>query len=229
MISVIIPTLNAEAELPRSLGALVPAVTTGLLKEVVIADGGSDDATAQIADGCGANFVIAPKGRGAQLAAGAIEARGDWLLFLHADTELSADWETEAARYIENEMISGQPVRAAHFRFALDDRGLLPRIMEYGVALRSTLLGLPYGDQGLLIKRSHYQQLGGFRPLPLMEDVDLARRIGRRRMTALRSTALTSAIRYRHEGYAKRILRNLTCITLYFLQVPPARIARLYG
>ncbi len=229
MISVIIPTLNAEAELPRSLSALVPAVTLGLLKEVIIADGGSSDATAKIADDCGAHLLRCAAGRGGQLAAGADEARGDWLLFLHADTVLAPDWEVETARFLENEMMSGRPVRAGFFRFALDDRGAVPRLMERMVALRANLLGLPYGDQGLLIKRSHYKQAGGYRQLPLMEDVDLVRRIGRRRLAPLSSTALTSAIRYRREGYLRRMARNLTCLTLYFLKVPAARIARLYG
>ena len=227
MISVIIPTLNAESQLPRCLSALVPAA--GLLKEVIIADGGSTDATAGIADGCGARFVAAAAGRGPQLAAGAATAQGDWLLFLHADTELAPEWETEAARFIENEIASGQPVRAGFFRFALDDPGFGPRLMERGVALRAGVLGLPYGDQGLLIKHSHYRELGGFRPLPLMEDVDMVRRIGRRRLKPLRSTVLTSAVRYRREGYIRRIARNLTCLTLYFLRVRPEHIARLYG
>ena len=229
MISVIIPTLNAEQDLPRCFSALVPAVATGLLKEVIVADGGSEDATAGIAEECGAVLISAPKGRGSQLAAGAEVARGDWLLFLHSDTVLGNDWEAEVACFIDNEMTSGLSVRAAHFRFALDDPGFMPRIMERGVAFRSRALGLPYGDQGLLIKRSHYQQLGGFRSLPLMEDVDIVRRIGRRRLASLRSSALTSAIRYRRDGYVRRILTNLTCLTLYFFRVPPARLARFYG
>lgn len=229
MISVIIPTLNAEAELPRSLSALMPAVSTGLLKQVIIADGGSTDASAKIAEDCGADFVRANPGRGTQLAAGAAMARGDWLLFLHADTELEAGWDGEAARFIANEIAAGLPVRAGYFRFALDDAGFWPRLMERGVAVRAGVLGLPYGDQGLLIKADHYRQIGGFQPLALMEDVDLVRRIGRRRLTPLRSAALTSALRYRREGYVRRIGRNLTCLALYFLKVSPVRIRKLYG
>jgi hypothetical protein len=88
---------------------------------------------------------------------------------------------------------------------------------------------LPYGDQGLLLAAGFYRALGGFQPLPLMEDVDLARRIGRRRLIALDATATTSASRYRRDGYFRRVLRNLTCLALYYLGVPPRLILRLYA
>jgi hypothetical protein len=91
------------------------------------------------------------------------------------------------------------------------------------------LLALPYGDQGLLIHRDLYDQLGGYRPLPLMEDVDLVRRIGRRRLTVLPVRAETSARRWRQDGWLARSARNLVCLALFFVGVPAARIARLYG
>ena len=228
MISVVIPTLNSEGDLSRSLAALVPGVVDGAVTEVIIADGGSTDDTPQIAEAVGAKFVRAAKGRGPQLAAGADAAKGVWLLFLHADTVMEHDWHLEAARFIE-EMARSQEPRAAAFRFALDDRGVRPRYLEAMVSLRCALFRLPYGDQGLLISRAHYDRLGGFRDLPLMEDVDLVRRIGRRHLCLLRSRALTSAARYRIGGYFPRMLRNLSCLTLYYLRVPPRYIARLYG
>jgi hypothetical protein len=97
------------------------------------------------------------------------------------------------------------------------------------VALRCRLLRLPYGDQGLLLPKALYEEIGGFSPLPLMEDVDIVRRLGRRRTALLRSRALTSAERFRREGYLRRSARNLTCITLYTLRVPIPVIRRLYG
>ena len=96
------------------------------------------------------------------------------------------------------------------------------------VAWRAETLALPYGDQGLLIKRDFYRSLGGFRELPLMEDVDLVRRIGRRRLVTLPIAARTSAARWRAEGWATRSLRNITCLSLYFLGVPPRLLLRLY-
>jgi hypothetical protein len=105
----------------------------------------------------------------------------------------------------------------------------MPRLLERLVALRCLLLALPYGDQGLLIPRQLYAELGGFRPMPLMEDVDLVRRLQRHRCVMLKSRALTSGARYRREGYLARGLRNFCCIALYYLRVPPRVLARLYG
>lgn len=229
MISVVIPALDAEAGLTATLAALVPATVQGVVREVVIADGGSRDATEEIADVAGAEFIRAPKGRGAQLAAGADAARSDWLLFLHADTVLQAGWEQEAASFMERVDSGKRPPTAAAFSFALDDFGARPRFVEKMVALRCALFRMPYGDQGLLIPRRLYASLGGYRPLPLMEDVDFARRLGRRRLVMMRSRAVTSAARYKEEGYFARVARNFACLSLYYLRVPPKRIARIYG
>ena len=97
------------------------------------------------------------------------------------------------------------------------------------MALRCALFKLPYGDQGLLVNRRLYDRLGGFRSLPLMEDVDLVRRIGRRRLVLLRSKAVTSPARYLKRGYLARIARNALCLTLYYLHVPPRYLARIYA
>ncbi len=229
MISVVIPTLNAEAGLPATLSALVPAVVAGVIRDVVIVDGGSDDRTAEIADAAGATLITTERGRGRQLIAGAEAARGDWLLFLHADTVLETGWENEVAAFMERINTGTRPEAAAAFRFALDDLGFLPRMIEAGVAARCTLFRLPYGDQGLLIPRRLYGTVGGYRPLDLMEDVDLIRRLGRSRTIILRSRAVTSAIRYRREGYMRRIARNWTCLAMFYLRLPNRTIARFYG
>lgn len=227
MISVVIPTLNAEASLPRCFDCLIPATVRGLVREVIVVDGGSSDKTALLADGVGARLVRAPKGRGTQLAAGAAIAKSDWLLFLHADTALEPGWEAEVEAYLER--ASAERPRAAAFRFALDDFGFAARFLERMVGLRCLVFGLPYGDQGLLISRRLYRQIGGYRPLPLMEDVDLVRRIGRRRLVMLRSRAVTGAERFRGEGYLKRSLRNLSVLLLYTLKVPARVLVKLYG
>ncbi len=228
MISVVIPTLNAEAGLTATLSALVPAVVQGVVREVIIADGGSEDGTSEIADIAGAEFVTCARGRGPQLAEGAQHARSDWLLFLHADTVLQPGWEQEAAAFMERVDAGTRPLAAAAFSFALDDFGARPRILEKIVGWRCTLFRFPYGDQGLLIPKRLYSSLGGYRPLPLMEDVDLVRRLGRRRLVMMRTKAVTSAMRYKRDGYLTRVARNFACLSLYYLRVSPRTIVRLY-
>lgn len=224
MLSIIIPTLDAGRTLADTLAALEEGRRTGLVAEIVVSDGGSHDGTVTIAREAGAAVVVAPRGRGAQLAAGAGAASQDWLLFLHADTRLSPGWP-EAVRQF---CMAPGAASAGYFRLALDDRGNAARRVEALVRLRCRALALPYGDQGLLISRALYAEVGGYRPLPLMEDVDLVRRLGRRRLRALPHAAVTSADRYRRDGWWRRPLRNLLCLTLYALGVPPARIVRLY-
>jgi rSAM/selenodomain-associated transferase 2 len=213
MLSVVIPTLNAAARLPDTLATLAGA------DEIVVADGGSTDGTPALAAALGARVVQAPRGRGTQLAAGVAAASGEWLLLLHADTRLAPGWR----------QVRIDPARAGHFRFALDSDDARARRLERLVAWRCRMLALPYGDQGLLIHRDLLSAVGGIRALPLMEDVDLVRRLGRRRLVALDVAAITSAEKWRRQGWHRRSLCNLLCLTLYFAGLPPRLIARLYG
>jgi rSAM/selenodomain-associated transferase 2 len=224
-LGIVIPTLNAARGLAATLDAIAAAPAAGLVADVVIADGGSTDGTPDLARRHGARVVETTRGRGRQLAAGADSAAGDWLMFLHADTVPERGWAEAAAAFCRD---PENRERAAHFRFALDDAAPAARRVERLVAWRCRRLGLPYGDQGLLIARRFYEALGGFRPLPLMEDVDLVRRIGRRRLVALAPRAVTSAERYRREGYTVRALRNLACQSLWRLGLPARLILRLY-
>jgi rSAM/selenodomain-associated transferase 2 len=217
MLSVVIPTLNAAHCLPASLRSVTGA------DEVIVADGGSTDDTQHIATQAGVRVVAAERGRGMQLARGIGAARGEWLLLLHADTRLGDNWQAVAAAAMAD------PSRAGYFRFALDSDDPHARRLEYWVAWRCQKLGLPYGDQGLLIARSLLECCGGIRSLPLMEDVDLVRRLGRARLVELDAVALTSADRWERDGWYRRSARNLMCLCLWFAGVPPRLIAKLYG
>ncbi len=227
MLSIIVPTLNAAGHLDTTLAAI--AGSAGALGdwELIVADGGSHDRTLELAEAAGARIVTGEPGRGHQLKRGANVATGDWLLFIHADTRLGDTWGRTVARFIELMEYEPEP-KAAVFRYRLDDRGMRARLLEVIVELRTWWFALPYGDQGLLISRAHYDEVGGFRPIPIMEDVDIVRRIGRRRLVTLNCEAFTSAGRYRKDGYLRRTTRNLLCLTLWFLGVSPERIARIY-
>ncbi|NOG71660.1 TIGR04283 family arsenosugar biosynthesis glycosyltransferase [Roseicella sp. DB1501] len=224
-LSIVIPTLNAAATLGPVLAACAKARAEAVA-EIILVDGGSRDGTVAVARAAGCRVIEAPRGRGPQLAAGARAANGDWLLFLHADTRPAPGWSGIARGFMA---APGNAGRAGYFAFALDDPAPAARRLERLVAWRCRRLGLPYGDQGLLLSRAFHDALGGVRPIPLMEDVDLVRRIGRRRLVGLPVAALTSAARWRREGWRRRSARNLLCLSLFFLGLPPRLIQRLYG
>jgi rSAM/selenodomain-associated transferase 2 len=223
-LDVVIPALDAAAHLGATLASLAPGRARGLLREVIVVDGGSADDTRAIAVAAGARVLTSAPGRGRQLRAGGAATKAPWLLFVHADTRLGAGWVEEALAFIRAER--GQ---AAVFRLRLDDTAPAARAIERVVTWRTRALGLPYGDQGLLISRALYGEVGGFADIPLMEDVDLVRRLGRRRLTLLRGEATTSAERYQEAGYLRRSLMNLSILLLYYGGVRPERLARLYG
>lgn len=220
-LAAVIPTLDAAGSLARTLAAL-----HGRVAEVIVADGGSTDATRSLAEAAGARVLAAPRGRGSQIAAGVAAAAAPWLLVLHADTIPGPGWAEAAGAFMAD---PANAERAAHFRFALDDAAPQARRLERAVAWRCRALGLPYGDQGLLISRAFLDRLGGFRPVPIMEDVDLVRRIGRARIVGLDVPFVTSAARWREGGWWRRSARNLACLALWFAGLPPERIAALYA
>ena len=224
-IDVVIPTLEAAPYLARTL-ATVGAEATGGWTATTVCDGSSRDDSVTIARRCGALVVQAAAGRGGQLAAGASAGSAPWLLFLHADTALGAGW-LEAVRDFMAAPCNAR--RAGYFRLRFDTPDPRARRVERLAAWRSRAWGLPYGDQGLLISRGFYEALGGYGPLPLMEDVDLVRRIGRRNLVPLAADAITSPRRYERDGWLRRPMRNLTCLALFFLGASPHFVARLYG
>jgi rSAM/selenodomain-associated transferase 2 len=224
VLSIVIPALNAGQYLEKTLRA-IEAGRSRLACEVIVADGGSVDDTAHLTRLGEAIFIDAQRGRGRQMAAGAAEAGGDWLLFLHADTALDPGWADVVARVMVDRNFQR---RAGYFRFALDDRRWMARVMEWVVAIRCRLFGLPYGDQGLLISRDFYEELGGYKLIDLMEDVDIVQRIGRSHLRRLPARAVTSADKYRRDGYVWRPLRNLFCLGLYSVGVSPRHIIDFY-
>ncbi|XBQ16360.1 MAG: TIGR04283 family arsenosugar biosynthesis glycosyltransferase [Oceanicaulis sp.] len=226
----VIPALDAARSLPATLQSLAEAERAGLGGGWILADGGSSDRTVEIARRSGCAVLSGARGRGAQLAAGGEAAlerarRGDWLMFLHADTVLQPGWSAAARTFIDTH---ADRDRAGYFDFTLDAAGHRARRLERAVAWRCRAFGLPYGDQGLLIPAAFYARLGGYKPWPLFEDVDLVRRIGKRRLAPIGARACTSAERFTSEGYARRSLRNLVLLGRYYAGASPERLARAY-
>jgi rSAM/selenodomain-associated transferase 2 len=221
-VSIVIPALNAAEELPACLEHLMEGLGAGLIRELVITDGGSTDETRAIAQAAGAEWVSGAPSRGGQLRRGCAAAKGDWLLVLHADTHLEPGWSAAVAQHLQDGQ--GMP---AYFRLRFRARGVLPAWVAGWANLRSRLFGLPYGDQGLLIRRAEYEAAGGYPDQSLMEDVALVRRL--KGLVALPSAALTSAARYQRAGWLRRGARNLWTLTRYFFGVAPERLAKSYS
>ena len=222
-LSIIIPALNAEADLPGCLSALIPALEANLLREVIIVDGGSDDATRRLAEGSGAKVIASEKGRAKQLIAGAAAARGEWFLFLHADTWLSRDWVERTKAHLEQ-----NPQNAAVFTLAFRTDDRMGKIVARRANWRARTFGLPYGDQGLLISRKLYESVGGYEDVPLMEDVKLVRVLGKSRISILSAEARTSAEKYEKDGWRRRGLRNIWLLARHLCGADPEKLARAY-
>lgn len=222
-LSIIIPALNAADELPGCLASLMPGLPDGLIREVVLVDGGSTDATPALAEAAGCHLICSEPGRARQMRRGAEAARGAWLLFLHADTCLSPDWSERASEHMERSRDMAACFTLAYRSDAPEARWLAARANR-----RTRWLGLPYGDQGLLLPRTLYDQVGGYPDIPLMEDVAIVRAIGRKRLRLLSAEARTSAAKYERDGWRRRAYRNGWLLTRYLLGASPDALARAY-
>lgn len=219
-LTVIIPTLNAAQTLGPCLAALSEALGEGLLGEVIFADGGSSDGTEIIAEEVGANFIAAPMGRGNQMAAAARDARGEWLLFLHADSVLQTGWQGAVREHMRGKS-------AGYFRLAFDTRSLPARIVATWANFRARAFSLPYGDQALLISRKLYDEIGGYAEIPLMEDVEIASKL-RGRLKPIDMVVVTSAAKYRQQGWLRRSFKNAGLLLRYRLGASPEKLAARY-
>ena len=186
MLSVIIPTLNSERTLLRTLVALVPGAMDGLVRDVVVADGGSRDDTAAVADVAGCNFLTIEGPVAVRLKTAAGAARGQWLLFLQPGTVLDSPWTGEARRFIEH---SAKQDRAAAFRRGAAGQSALRDALSL---LGPALFVKPRPAQGLLISRQFYEALGGHVERAPDPERDLIRRIGRRRIATLAASAFAA-------------------------------------
>ena len=203
-LTVLIPTLNEAARLPLLLADLA---RWPFNVQVVVIDAGSIDVTRTVATLAGAEVLISPEaGRGQQLILGMARRRHDWILVLHADSRLPERW-TDAVSTVLHGPSSDQ--HGWYFDFRVEGNRPMLRLLERAVALRSAYLQRPYGDQGLLIHHNLYTALGGYKPIPLMEDLDLVQRMAQRsRLRRLCCPLTTSNRRWRHRSVLKQAWRN---------------------
>lgn len=217
-LSVIIPTFNEAARLPKTLTSLPPD------SQVIVSDGQSEDETAAVARDHGAHVVSGPRGRGVQLNAGAREATGDVLLFLHADCSLGVGARDAILHALEDSRVVG-----GSFRLRIDASSVGLRLVAFGSNARALYLRMPYGDQGLFVRRSAFETVGGYPELPLMEDVALVKRLKRLgRLTPVDVTITTSSRHWEQLGTMGTSMLNWTAVLLYQAGVPPERLAPMY-
>jgi rSAM/selenodomain-associated transferase 2 len=218
-ISVVIPTLNEADAIEPALIRL--SQIPGL--ELIVSDGGSADGTVTRARPY-ATVVIGPAGRALQMNRGARRATGETLLFLHADSTLTPAAAAELSKTLADPEIVG-----GAFRLAIDSARWSLRLLSAAANLRTRLTRTPYGDQGIFVRRAAFDRLGGFPAIPIMEDLEFARRLKRAGRTAILGEAVqTSSRRWDREGVLHVTLRNRVLVLLYFLGVSPDRLARWY-
>jgi rSAM/selenodomain-associated transferase 2 len=222
MISVIIPTLNEEKHIN---GCIESILSERAGCEIIVADGGSTDRTIELANECEEVRVVrTDRGRGLQMNRGALSARGVVFLFLHADTRLEKGWSRDMDAALSDNAAAGG---AFTLKISADERHF--RLIELWVKARCAVFGLPYGDQGIFVRRAVFEKLGGYRDIPLMEDVDIVRRMRRTgRIVMLPGKAFTSPRKWSREGWIRVSLMNQFLMILYRLGVDPRRLARLY-
>ncbi len=221
IISVIIPTLN-EAE---NIFQTLKKVNEGFRVECIVSDGGSVDGTADMVCRFSHFVKCENKGRAAQMNTGASKASGGILLFLHADTELPDNWD-----FLIRAALRDPSVALGAFRFGVRERLRGIGVVEWGTNIRSRLLRMPYGDQGLFLRKEMCERIGGFPEQPILEDVELvrrARKIGK--VVTLRETALTSGRRWQQLGVVRTTLRNQLILCAAFFGVSPGTLRRIYG
>ncbi len=224
LVSVIIPVLHDSDELAALLGTW-PQKPSPQVQLIVVSGAPPDDALSALMRGRpDVDWLESAPGRGRQMNVGAATARGRWLLFLHADTRLPPGWmDVIGAADGDPRLVGGS------FRLRLDSPARAARLIEWGVRLRVRWLQLPYGDQAIFVRREIFDALGGYRALPLMEDVDFVRRLRRAgRLLHSDLPVQVSARRWRQHGWIRTSALNLAILGLYAIGVPPTLLARLY-
>ena len=208
-VTVVIPTYNAEKTINTTLSILKKT-----FKNIIIIDGKSKDKTRKICRKHNTQLFTSKRNRGMQLNLGAEKVVTNWIFFIHADSILENTAIEEINAFISN---NKNKYKAASFKLQFDQKNIYSTLLSKMVIFRSKCFKLPYGDQGLIISKAFYNKIGGYKKIPLMEDVEIIRNIGFKNIKILNSYIITDSIRYKSEGWLIRPLINLYCLTLYIL------------
>jgi rSAM/selenodomain-associated transferase 2 len=220
-VSVIIPVLNEEL----ALSATLESVLRLKPQEIIVIDGGSVDQTREVAASLGVRVISSERGRALQMNRGARLARGEVLLFLHADTRLPETALDDVRAAMKDQAMAG-----GRFDIRLDGAGWMLNVVGYMISLRSRLSRVATGDQAIFVRREIFHKLGGYPEIPLMEDVALSRALKRAgKVACLKSRVVTSARRWQMEGVWRTIFKMWLLKSLYLLGVSPFRLKRFYG
>lgn len=218
-ISVVIPVLNEEAHLDNCINSLGSEAD-----QIIVVDGGSRDASREIAYNRNCVILETSKSRALQMNFGAAHAKGDILLFVHADTQLPNGWSMQIRRSLSNPKNSG-----CAFRFSIDQNTTQAKIIEFLTNIRAIFLHLPYGDQGIAIRTQDFYILDGFKEIPIMEDFDFVQRLGQiGTIDIIQAQAITSGRRWLKNGFIKTTLINQIMIAGYYFGYSPEDLAKFY-
>jgi rSAM/selenodomain-associated transferase 2 len=222
--SIVIPVLN-ETEQINSLIEHIRSQSFEGIFEIIVVDGDPKGSTVNIVQDKDVTALITEKGRGRQMNAGAAAAHGEILIFLHADTKLPDNALGKISRVLQDERYVG-----GAFDLGIDSRRLFLKYISARASLRSRLNRIPYGDQAIFIRKDYFDQIGRFKDIPLMEDVDLMRRIkkDKKMIHILPDKVMTSARRWERDGALYTTVRNQILMALFYLGVSPCRLAKYY-
>ncbi|MBT3938467.1 MAG: glycosyltransferase [Pelagibacterales bacterium] len=220
-VTIVIPTYNSERTINNTLNIL-----TKIFKNIIVVDGQSKDLTRKICNKYNTKlFTLKNNNRGIQLNLGSKKVFTNWILFLHADSILENTAIEEIEKFISSDE---NKYKAATFKLKFDQVNIYAFLLSKVVTFRSKYFKLPYGDQGLLISKAFYNKIGGYKNLPIMEDVEIIRNVGFRNIKILNSYIITDSIRYKSAGWLIRPFINLYCLTLYLLGFNIKIINKIY-
>ncbi len=215
-ISIVIPTLNSQKTIRKTLLRLFEGIEADMVRELIVVDGGSSDKTKDIVLACGGKFITSKASRGFQLSTGVNLAQGEFVFVLHSDSVLEIDWSKNIQKYFNREA-------GYYCRLSFDIKHPLALMTSTWANIRSKIFNLPYGDQGLLIPKTLLMENGGYSSIPIMEDVELALRL-KGKLYGMPIVITTSSSKYREQGWFRKGRKNIFILLRFLLGADPNKL-----